>query len=128
MGDDERKCLELAWWLMRETSEGQPGDRTLLAELFKDVAYRLAPVDRRGALEILACLRIKTVLEGVRGAKRADIQALAHLIARISAFAVACRDSVREIELNPVLVHAAGKGCSVVDALIVLEPILLPEA
>jgi hypothetical protein len=38
MGDDERKCLELAWWLMRETSEGQPGDRTLLAELFKDVA------------------------------------------------------------------------------------------
>jgi acetate---CoA ligase (ADP-forming) len=97
-------------------------------ELFKDVAYRLAPVDRRGALEILACLRIKTVLEGVRGAKRADIQALAHLIARISAFAAACRDSVREIELNPVLVHAAGKGCSVVDALIVLEPILLPEA
>jgi acetate---CoA ligase (ADP-forming) len=97
-------------------------------EFFKDVAYRLAPVDRRGALEMLASLRIKALLDGVRGAKRADIQALAYLIARISTFAVACRESVREIELNPVLVHAAGKGCSVVDALIVLEPTLPPEA
>ena len=97
-------------------------------ELFRDVAYRLAPVDRRGALELLASLRIKALLEGVRGAKRADFQALAHLIARISSLAVACRDRVREIELNPVLVHAAGKGCSVVDALIVLEPTLPPEA
>jgi len=77
---------------------------------------------------MLASLRIKTLLEGVRGAKRADLQALAHLIARISSFAVACRDSVREIELNPVLVHVAGKGCSVVDALIVLEPTLPPKA
>src|SRR5215472_1682161 len=97
-------------------------------ELFKDVAYRLAPVDRRGALEMLASLRIKTLLEGARGAKRADIAALARLIARISAFAVACRESVREIELNPVIVHAAPGGYSVVDALIVLEPSLPSEA
>jgi acetate---CoA ligase (ADP-forming) len=91
-------------------------------ELFKDVAYRLAPVDRSGALEMLASLRIKALLAGARGAKSADIQALARLIVRISAFAVACRETVREIELNPVIVHAAGEGCSVVDALIVLEP------
>jgi acetate---CoA ligase (ADP-forming) len=91
-------------------------------ELFKDVAYRLAPVDRRGALEMLGSLRIKALLAGARGAKSADVQALARLIARISAFAVACRESVREIELNPVIVHAAGSGCSVADALIVLDP------
>jgi acetate---CoA ligase (ADP-forming) len=97
-------------------------------ELFKDVAYRLAPVDRRGALEMLASLRIKTLLEGARGAKRADIAALARLIVRISAFAVACRESIREIELNPVIVHAAPGGYSVVDALIVLEPSVPSEA
>jgi acetate---CoA ligase (ADP-forming) len=96
-------------------------------EIFKDVAYRLAPVDRNRALEMLAGLRIKTLLEGARGAKSADIQALARLIVRISAFAVACRESVREIELNPVIVHAAGAGCSVVDALIVLEPTVPSE-
>jgi hypothetical protein len=38
MGDDERKCLELAWFLTHETSGGQPGDRTILANLFKDLA------------------------------------------------------------------------------------------
>jgi acetate---CoA ligase (ADP-forming) len=97
-------------------------------EVFKDVAYRLAPVDRRAALEMLAQLRVKTLLDGTRGAKGADIQALARLIVRISAFAFACREIVREIELNPVIVHAAGAGCSVVDALIVLEPTLPPEA
>jgi acetate---CoA ligase (ADP-forming) len=97
-------------------------------ELFKDVAYRLAPVDRGRALEMLAGLRIKTLLEGVRGAPRADVQALVRLIVRISAFAVACRETVREIELNPVIVHAPGAGCSVVDALIVLEPAVPLEA
>jgi acetate---CoA ligase (ADP-forming) len=92
------------------------------AELLKDVAYRLAPVDRHRAQAMLGGLRIKRLLEGVRGAARADVDALAQLVARISAFAVACRDSVREVELNPVMVHPAGAGCSIVDALIVLDP------
>lgn len=97
-------------------------------ELFKDVAYRLAPVDRNGALEMLSGLRIMSLLAGVRGAAGADVEALARLIARISGFAVAGRESIREIELNPVIVHAAGEGCSVVDALIVLDSVKQSEA
>jgi len=92
------------------------------AELFQDVCYRLAPVDEREAREMLAELRVKALLDGFRGAPRADVDALAILIARVSAFAVACRDVVREIELNPVIVHAGRGGCSIADALIALEP------
>jgi acyl-CoA synthetase (NDP forming) len=92
------------------------------AELFKDVAYSLAPVDAREATAMLRGLRSFPLLDGFRGAPRADIAALADLVARVSVFAAACQDAVREVELNPVIVHPAGQGCSVADALLLIEP------
>jgi acyl-CoA synthetase (NDP forming) len=92
------------------------------AELFKDVTYSLAPVDVREAAAMLRGLRSFPLLDGFRGAPRADIAALADLVARVSAFAAACQDAVREVELNPVIVHPAGQGCSVADALLTIDP------
>lgn len=91
-------------------------------ELYRDVAYRLAPVDEAGAAAMLEELRAAALLRGFRGAPAADAAALARLVASVSRLAHACRDTVREIELNPVLVHPAGAGCTVVDALLVAEP------
>lgn len=91
-------------------------------ELFRDVAYRLAPVSLDEAHAMLAELRISRLLHGFRGAPPSDTAALVELIVNVSSLAAACRDVVREIELNPVIVHAQGAGCSVADALIVLEP------
>ena len=71
---------------------------------------------------MLSELRTKPLLDGFRGAPRADIAALTRLIARISMFAVACRDQISEVELNPVLVHAEGQGCTIADAWICLAP------
>jgi acetate---CoA ligase (ADP-forming) len=45
------------------------------------------------------------------------------LISRVSQLAYAGRDRIAELELNPVIAHAAGEGCSVADALLVLAPI-----
>jgi acetate---CoA ligase (ADP-forming) len=92
------------------------------AELFKDVAYSLAPVDAREATAMLRGLRSFPLLDGFRGAPPADIPALAELVARVSTFAAACQDAVREVELNPVIVHPAGQGCSIADALLMIEP------
>ena len=91
------------------------------AELYKDVAYRLAPLDDAEAAEMLAELRSAPLLQGWRGAPAADTPALAGLIARLSRFALRRGDAL-EIELNPVLVHPAGEGCTVVDALLTLAP------
>jgi hypothetical protein len=71
---------------------------------------------------MLRGLRSFPLLDGFRGAPRADIAALADLVARVSVFAAACQDAVREVELNPVIVHPAGQGCSVADALLLIEP------
>jgi acetate---CoA ligase (ADP-forming) len=93
----------------------------IATEVFKDVTYRLAPVDERQALAMLSELRSAPLLHGFRGAPRADVTALAKLVAHVSAIAAVNREAIREIELNPVIVHTDGHGCSIADALIVLE-------
>lgn len=62
------------------------------------------------------------MLSGLRGAKPADRGALADLISRISVFFAEYADLISEIEINPVMVRADGKGLVAADALIVLAP------
>ena len=67
-------------------------------------------------------LRSAPLLDGFRGAPPADLPALARLVALVSRFADAGRETVSELELNPVIAHAAGQGCTIADALLVLLP------
>lgn len=92
----------------------------IMTELFQDTAFRLAPVSEAEALSMVRELRSAPLLAGFRGAPKADVAALARLISQVSRLAVAGRDTISEFELNPVIVHAAGEGCSVADALLVL--------
>ena len=91
----------------------------IMTELFADASYRLAPVDAATARGMLSELKSAALLDGFRGAPAADVEALLRLIVRISEFAYEFRDSVREVDLNPVIVHAVGEGCTIVDALLV---------
>jgi acetate---CoA ligase (ADP-forming) len=94
----------------------------IMTELFHDTAYRLAPVGDAEALAMLRELRGAPLLEGFRGAPKADITALACLISQVSQLAAAGRDRIAVFELNPVIVHRSGEGCSIADALLVLAP------
>jgi acyl-CoA synthetase (NDP forming) len=89
------------------------------AELFKDVVYRPAPVSAHEAAMMLHGLKSAPLLNGFRGAAPADVAAAAALIAKVSQLAAQLKGEVAEIELNPVLVHPAGEGVTIVDALVV---------
>jgi acetate---CoA ligase (ADP-forming) len=89
------------------------------AEVLKDVAFAPVPLGHDEALELIGQLRGAALFEGVRGAKPADKEALARLVVALSRFAADHADAIAEIDLNPVIVHEAGQGLSVVDALIV---------
>jgi acyl-CoA synthetase (NDP forming) len=91
----------------------------ITTELFKDVIYRPAPVGATEAAAMLAELKAAALLNGFRGAAKTDIAALAQLISQISVLAAELRAEVSEIEINPVLVHPAGQGVTIVDALVV---------
>jgi len=91
------------------------------AELFGDTSWRPAPVDEGEARTMLRELKSAPLLDGFRGAPKSDVAALAKLVAQLSTFAAAARGSVREVELNPVIVHEEGCGCTIADALVVLS-------
>ena len=68
---------------------------------------------------MLAELKAAPLLNGFRGAAKADVAALAQLIAQVSVLAAQYAGEISEIELNPVLVHPEGQGTTIVDALVV---------
>jgi acyl-CoA synthetase (NDP forming) len=88
-------------------------------EVLKDVAFAPVPLDSDDALALIGELKGAALLDGVRGAKPADKPALAELMVALSRFAADHAEQIEEIDLNPVIIHEAGEGLSVVDALIV---------
>ena len=88
-------------------------------EVLRDVVFAPVPIGRDEALALLGELRGAALFDGVRGAPAADRAALAELMAALSRFAAEHADALEEIDLNPVIVHEAGQGLTVVDALIV---------
>jgi acyl-CoA synthetase (NDP forming) len=91
----------------------------ITTELFRDVIYRPAPLSATEASAMLAELKAAPLLNGFRGAAKADIPALSRLIAQVSVLAGRYSGEISEIEINPVLVHAEGQGVTIVDALVV---------
>jgi hypothetical protein len=61
------------------------------------------------------------MLEGARGAKPADVEALAQLLSDLSRFAAAHADRIDGIDLNPVRVMPEGEGVLALDALLVMK-------
>jgi acetate---CoA ligase (ADP-forming) len=92
-----------------------------LVELVGDVAHRPAPVDVAEATEMLRGLKSTKLLEGFRGAAAIDVTPAAELIANLSRAALAYREQIAEMELNPVILHADGSGLTIADALIMLK-------
>lgn len=90
----------------------------ITTELFRDVVYRPAPVSAEEAGAMLAGLKAAPLLNGFRGAAKADVAPLAQLIADVSVLAARHAGEIAEIELNPVLVHPEGQGVTIVDALV----------
>lgn len=87
----------------------------IFLEIFKDTAIRLAPVTKSEAMDMLSKLMAYPLLLGARGKKKSDIDALVDVICRVSNL-LAEKPDIAEIDLNPVIVHETGKGCSIVDS------------
>ena len=122
VGPMAKKGVEIIVGTLQDVTFGamiMVGFGGITTELFRDVVYRPAPVSAAEATAMLAELKAAPLLNGFRGAANADIAALAQLIAQISVLAAQYAGEISEIEINPVLVHPAGQGVTIVDALVV---------
>lgn len=93
----------------------------VFVEVFKDTAMLPAPVSRDEALVMIRSLKSLPLFTGYRGGAVLDMEALADLIASVSEFAADHRDTLEELDLNPVFVYERGKGVCAADALVVLS-------
>ena len=104
---------------VREDSDFGPlvvvGLSGVLVELFRDVTLRLAPVDEGEARAMLSEFRGARALDGFRGQAPRDVDALVRAITAVSDFYLENRSWLSEIEINPLIVLAEGKGVRAVD-------------
>lgn len=87
------------------------------AEVLQDVAFALPPFDKGYARRRMEVLKMRPLLDGRRGAPPCDVDAFCDLAALFSAMVHALRDTIEEIDINPVILTPA--GCVAVDALVV---------
>jgi acyl-CoA synthetase (NDP forming) len=88
-------------------------------ELLKDVSFRIVPLERRDAREMIEEIKGYPLLKGYRGKEAVDITTLEELLLKVSTFAEN-HPEIKEIDLNPIFAYR--EGATVVDARIILEP------
>ncbi len=91
----------------------------ILVEVLKDVSFRIVPMTRRDAAEMITEIKGFPILKGYRGQDPADIPYLEELIVKVSDF-VDKNPEIKELDLNPVFAYKS--GALAVDARIILEP------
>ncbi|MBI5970890.1 MAG: acetate--CoA ligase family protein [Deltaproteobacteria bacterium] len=87
-------------------------------EIMKDVSFRLAPVTREDAREMMGEVKGFALLTGFRGRGMRDIDAVADVIVKLSGI-IANIQEIKEIEINPLVVYH--RGAVAVDARAALE-------
>ena len=87
----------------------------IFIEVFKDTTTEMAPLSHDDAMRAIHRIKAVSVLQGARGRKPADIEALATLLVRLGDFAVANAGRFRALDLNPIIVKTGGEGVVAVD-------------
>lgn len=92
----------------------------VFVEVFKDAALYPVPLSHDEALHMLQSLKSFKLLNGYRGNPPADIEALTDMMVKISDFAYRKKDTLKELDMNPLFVYPKGEGVAIADALAVM--------
>jgi len=91
----------------------------IFTEILKDVSFRLAPLEKRDALEMMDEIKAHKILDAVRGMEPVDRELLSKMLINVGKIGVE-NDAIKEIDINPVII--SGSRPVAVDALVVLQP------
>ena len=117
----EEKGAEIIVGLVQDPTFGLSimcGIGGIFTELYKDVTFRIVPIDRYDAEQMLEELKGKKLLEGFRNIK-ANKQLVVDLLLKVSKVGQELDEHVDQMDLNPVFVY--GDGLCVVDAKLILK-------
>ena len=97
----------------------------IFVELYKDVTFRVAPFGRNTARRMVKSIRAFPILTGFRGKAHADVEEIEMSLVRLARM-VEDHPEIRELDINPLLVHSKGEGATVADIIIRLEDLTEP--
>ena len=92
----------------------------IFVEVFQDVVFRLAPILRNEAHRMVQEIKGYKLLTGFRGRPKADIEAIEKAAVSLSSL-VFNHPEIKEMDINPLIVHGEGQGTTVADCRIILE-------
>ena len=92
----------------------------IFVEVYKDVAFRLGPILRNETHRMIREIKGYKLLTGFRGRPKVDIEAIERAIVSLSDMA-ANHPEIKEMDINPLMVHPEGEGATVADCRIILE-------
>ncbi len=90
----------------------------IFTEILKDISFRVAPLEKHDAMEMMKEIRGHKILERVRGMPAADTDALADILVTVGRIGLEI-EQIKEIDINPVILQESRPVA--VDALVVLE-------
>ena len=89
----------------------------IFTEILEDTSFRVAPIEKQDALEMILEIKAHKILEAVRGMEPVDTDMLADILIAVGRLGIE-NEAVKEIDINPVII-STGKPVAV-DALVVL--------
>jgi len=89
----------------------------IFVEVYKDVSFRVVPIVRKEALDMISEIKGYPILKGIRGRKPADIDAVARVLVSVSEMAQ--KENIIELDINPLVVSES--GAVAVDARAMIE-------
>ena len=89
----------------------------IFVEVYKDVSFRVIPIKKREALDMISEIKGFPVLKGIRGRKPASIEAIIDVL--ISVSEIAEKEKIIELDINPLIVNE--NGAVAVDARAMME-------
>jgi acetate---CoA ligase (ADP-forming) len=97
------------------------GSGGVMVEVYNDVALRRCPITHPEAQAMITEVKGARLLQGFRGGPKADVEALADSLVRVSHLAMHLQGRLAELDINPLMVLPAGQGVRALDALIVFR-------
>jgi len=92
-----------------------------MLELYKDVAFGRAGLNKAEAAAMIDATRAGQVLAGWRGAPALDRDAVIDAIVALGALAAEAGDVIKAVDINPLVALPKGRGVLALDALVVLS-------
>ncbi|MFJ8063963.1 acetate--CoA ligase family protein [Psychrobacillus sp. NPDC096426] len=93
----------------------------IFIEVLKDISVRHIPIDKEGANSMIEELKGHPMLLGTRGQERSDIEAFADTLVKISDFVHQQNGTLKEMDINPIVVLSEGEGIVALDGLLVWD-------